>query len=219
MKHSLILIPIVLLFVACGGGVRQTDKLLAEVWAKDQGMRRQMMELTKAVAIEGREELIDSLVVVSEKLERIDAENMAIVDALLQQGLPEGLSAESYKTIWIVIDHAPLDRQVYYLPLIEQMATHRIIGRTEFATLYDRVAMKQNRPQRYGTQSVQFGTPENMQLFVWPVESPEILDSLRASVGVGPIADYILQLTTTTGIETQYIPTLSVEELNKLRNN
>ena len=219
MKHSLILIPIVLLFVACGGGVRQTDKLLAEVWAKDQGLRRQMMELTKAVTIDGQEELIDSLVGVSEKLERIDAENMAIVDALLQQGLPEGLSAESYKTIWIVIDHAPLDRQVYYLPLIEQMATHRIIGKAEFATLYDRVAMKQNRPQRYGTQSVQFGTPESMQLFVWPVESPKILDSLRASVGVGPIADYILQLTTTTGIEAQYIPTLSVEELNKLRNN
>ena len=220
MKHSLILIPIVLLFVACGGGVRQTDKLLVEVWAKDQGVRRQMMELTKAVTtIDGREDLIDSLVVVSEKLERIDAENMAIVDALLQQGLPEGLSAESYKTIWIVIDHAPLDRQVYYLPLVEQMATHGMIGKAEFATLYDRVAMKQNHPQRYGSQSVQFGTSESMQLFVWPVESPEILDSLRASVGMGPIADYILQLTTTTGIEAQYIPTLSVEELNKLRNN
>lgn len=219
MKHSLIVILVTLFFVACGESVRQTDKLLAEVWAKDQGVRRQMMELTKAVTIEGCEELMDSLVVVIESMEHIDAENMAIVDALLQQGLPEGLSSESYKTIWIVIDHASLDRQVHYLPLVEQMATEGVISKAEFATLYDRVAMKQNRPQRYGTQCVQFGSPDSMQLFVWTVESPETLDSQRASVGMVPIADYLLQLTTTMGIEAQYIPTLSVEELNKLRNN
>lgn len=219
MKNSLIIIFIALFSVACGGSERQTDKLLAEVWAKDQGVRRQMMELNKAVTIERREELIDSLVVVAESMEHIDAENMAVVDAILQQGLPEGLAVESYKTIWIVIDHAPLNRQVHYLPLIKQMATEGVIGMAEFATLYDRVAMKQNRPQRYGTQCVQFGTPESLQLFIWAVESPETLDSLRDSVGLGSIADYLLQLTTTMGIEAQYIPTLSVEELNELRNN
>lgn len=45
-------------------------------------------------------------------------------------------------------------------------------------------AMKQNRPQRYGSQSVQFGTPGNMHLYIWPVENAESLDSLRAIVGM-----------------------------------
>ncbi len=219
MKHSLIVILVTLFFVACGGSVRQTNKLLAEVWAKDQGVRRQMMELTKAVSVDGRGDLVDSLIVMVERMECVDAENMAIVDSLLQHGFPKGLSSESYKTIWIVIDHAPLDRQIHYLPLVEQMATEGVISKAEFATLYDRVAMKRNSPQRYGTQCVQFSSPDSMQLFIWTVESPETLDSLRASVGMGPLADYLLQLTTTMGIEAQYIPTLSVEELNKLRNN
>lgn len=218
MKRLLIII-LALLGVACGGGARQTDQLLAEVWTKDQSARRQMVELTKAVTVDGCAELIDSLIVASEHMERIDAENMATVDSLLQQGLPEGLSPESYKTIWIVINHSTLERQLHYLPLIEQMASRGVIGHDEYATLYDRVAMKQNRPQRYGTQSVQFGSPENMQLFIWSVESPDELDSLRASVGLMPMADYLRTLTQTVGIEAQYIPTLTTAELNALRGD
>lgn len=218
MKRQFVII-LALFGVACGGGARQTDRLLAEVWTKDQSVRRQMVELTKAVTVDGRAELIDSLIVVSERVERVDAENMATVDSLLQQGLPDGLSPESYKTIWIVIDHSTLERQLHYLPLIEQMASRGAIGRDEYATLYDRVAMKQNRPQRYGTQSVQFGSPENMRLLIWSVESPDELDLLRASVGLMPMADYLRILTQTVGIEAQYIPTLTTAELNALRGN
>ena len=85
----------------------------------------------------------------------IDNENMAVVDSLLQQGLPEGLSAESYKTIWIVIDHASLEKQEQHLSHIEQMTLRGLVDRDNYAILFDRIAMKRNRPQRYGSQSVQ----------------------------------------------------------------
>lgn len=207
---------VALLLVACSAP-HTADRILAEVWQRDQTIRHQMMELTRAVTVEGRMELVDSLLATNEAMERIDADNMTVVDSLLAEGLPGGLSSDSYKTIWIVIDHASQEKQEQYLPLVEQMAEEEKISRDEYATLFDRVAMKQNRPQRYGTQSVQFGAPEAMQLHLWPVECPAKLDSLRASVGLSPIAAYLEVLTQTTGLEAKFDPQMTVEKLNALR--
>jgi hypothetical protein len=104
-----------------------------------------------------------------------------------------------------------------YLPIVEQMASEKLIEKDDFAVLFDRVALGQNRPQRYGSQTVQFGTPGDMQLYVWPVENPATLDSLRESVGLSPLADYLDQLVEITGIRPQFIPTLTIEELNEMR--
>ena len=205
-----------LLLTACNSS-NSTDKLLAEVLYKDQYVRLQMQELTKAVNNDGNAELIDSLIVLSENIERIDKENIAVIDSLLQQGLPKGLSEESYKTIWIVIDHASLEKQVQYLSIIEKMSSEGLIDVDNYAILFDRIAMKQNRPQRYGSQSVQFGTPGNMHLYIWPVENAESLDSLRETVGMGPILKYLEQLTEYLGIDAQYVPLLTVDEINKMR--
>lgn len=207
----------VLLFVACNSA-KTTDSLLAEVWEKDQSVRLRLAELTKVVSVEGRMDLIDSLVSVVDEQQHIDEENMAVVDSLLYRGLPMGLSADSYKTIWIVIDHASLDKQEQYLPIVEQMSLEGLIDNDEYAILCDRVAMKQNRPQRYGSQVVQFGSAEALQLYLWPVESPAELDSLRASVGMSPLAEYLNQVSKETGIEVKYEPTITVEEINAMRN-
>lgn len=217
IKRQLIIIFVPIL-VTCGGA-SPTDKVLSGVRERDQQVRRQMMALTKAVTTEGREDLIDSLILTAECLERIDAENIAIVDSLLQDGLPKGLLKVSYSTIWLVIDHATLEKQEQHLPLVEQMAAEELICASDYATLCDRVAMQHNRPQRYGTQSVQFGTPTTLQLHIFPVEDPEQLDSLRATVGLSPIAEYLEQLTTAVGIEAKFIPSMTVEDINRLRED
>lgn len=216
MKHLLLLSSILLM--ACGA-TKSTDELLAQVWINDQTIRQQMLALTKTVTTEGRADLIDSLILVNDQMARIDTENMAIVDSILRQGLPQGLTTESYKTIWIVIDHSSLEKQEQYLPLIEQMARKGKIGRDEYAILYDRVAMKQNRPQRYGSQIVQFGSTEELYLYVWPIDQPEELSTLRAKVGLAPFAEYLQQIKEEMGIEPIYNPALTVEELNRMRDN
>lgn len=206
-----------LLLAACNA-TQSTDRLLAEVWEKDQTIRHRLQELTKQVTAEGRTELLDSLVVTIDRVEHIDSENLQTVEQVLCNGLPEGLSEASYRTIWIVIDHAPQERQEHYLPMVGEMAERGLIGRSAYATLFDRVAMKQNRPQRYGTQSVQFGTPEAMQLHLWPLENPVAVDSLRATVGLSPLADYLETLTSTTGLAISFDPAQTVESLNSLRS-
>ena len=206
-----------LLLVACGS-TKSTDEILAEVWEKDQDIRVQMLKLNTAVIVEGRTELIDSLVSVSEEVERIDDENLVIVEDVLQQGLPAGLSADSYNTIWIVIDHASIEKQEEYLPIVEQMSAEGLIPIDKHAILLDRVAMRQKRPQRYGSQVLQFGQADAVKSYVWPVENPMVLDSLRSSVGMSPIADYVNQITETTGIEAIYNPDMTVEEITQMRD-
>lgn len=206
-----------LLLVACGS-TKSTDEILAEVWEKDQAIRVQMLKLNTAVIVEGRTELIDSLVSVSEEVERIDDENLVIVEDVLQQGLPAGLSADSYNTIWIVIDHASIEKQEEYLPIVEQMSAEGLIPIDKHAILLDRVAMRQKRPQRYGSQVLQFGQADAVKSYVWPVENPMVLDSLRSSVGMSPIADYVNQITETTGIEAIYKPDMTVEEITQMRD-
>ena len=214
MKKLIVALSIFL--VACST-LKSTDTLLKEVWNDDQQPRQQMLKLTKAVTVDGRTELIDSLILVNEIVERNDARNIKVVDKILKRGLPQGLSEESYKTIWIVIDHAPLEKQEQYLPLVEQMANASYIGLDEYAILYDRVAMGQNRPQRYGSQIVQFGNADNLQLYVWPIEDAEKLDSLRNAVGMSSFYNYLKLIEETMGIPTVYNTHLTIEELNKMR--
>ena len=214
--RSLIYSIIVLLFAGCTT-TKSVNTLLAQVWNDDQQPRHQMVELTKAVTIEGRTELIDSLILVNELVERNDARNIKVVDKILKKGLPHGLAAESYKTIWIVIDHASLGKQEQYLPLVEQMATDGYVGFDEYAVLYDRIAMGQNRPQRYGSQLVQFGTADALKLYVWPIEDITKLDSLRNSVGLSRFTDYLKDIEEATGITPISNPALSIGELNQMR--
>ena len=214
--RNLIFCITALLLMGCAT-TKSTDKLLAEVWNDDQQPRHQLVELTKAVKVEGRTELIDSLIRVNDIVERNDAKNIKVVDKILKSGLPQGLSEESYKTIWIVIDHAPLEKQEQYLPLVEQMATEGYVGVDEYAILYDRVAMGQNRHQRYGSQLVQFDNAEAMQLYVWPIEDVEKLDSLRSAVGLSSFYNYLKDIEETMGIVPVYDTTLTIKELNKMR--
>ena len=205
-----------LLLVGCAT-TKSVDALLAEVWNDDQQPRQQMVELTKAVTVEGRTELINSLILVNDIVERNDTKNIKVVDKILKNGLPQGLTEESYKTIWIVIDHASLEKQEQYLPLVEQMATEGYIGLDEYAILYDRVAMGQNRHQRYGSQLVQFGAVDAQKLYVWPIKDGAKLDSLRNTVGMSPFSDYLKDIEEATGITPIYDSTLTIEELNKIR--
>lgn len=214
--RNLIFCITALLLMGCAT-TKSTDKLLAEVWNDDQQPRHQLVELTKAVTVEGRTELIDSLILVNDIVERNDAKNIKVVDKILKNGLPQGLTEESYKTIWIVIDHASLEKQEQYLPLVKQMATEGYIGLDEYAILYDRVSMGQNRLQRYGSQLVQFGAVDAQKLYVWPIEDGAKVDSLRNTVGMSPFSDYLKDIEEATGMTPIYDSSLTIEELNQMR--
>ena len=195
----------------------QTDSLLCELHERDQQIRHELMRVQRAFIAEQRAELVDSIVMLVEEEERTDSLNRVVVDSLLQNGWPEGLSEQSNQTIWLIIDHGDVEYQERYLPLIEQQAMRGIISLADYATLSDRVNVRRQRPQRYGTQTGYKQRDGEVFTFVYPIEDVDALDSLRLSVGLDSMHIYLRQVSETLGTSVAIDTTLTWETLNALQ--
>lgn len=200
---------------------RNLDSLLRVVHDRDQAVRAEVIRLSQQTP-----PAVDSLMAAYGRMQAVDAENQRVVSELLEGGgWPEGLSEAANETIWLVIDHADLEMQRRWMPLIEaQMAAGRV-SKSSYATLLDRMLMREKRPQRYGTQTVSVSrviegdsTRTEQQCWLWPVEQPERLDSLRNAMELGPIGEYLRTVETVYGIPCRWNPTLSVEQIEALRS-
>ena len=184
------------------------DSLLRQVHDSDQSTRLAMIALTQSDQLD-----IDAVIAAQEQIDEVDSINQVVVARLLEKGWPRGLSDEAHHTIWLVIDHAPLDYQLRYLPLVEEQMVEGVISKSDYATLFDRVCIRQGTPQRYGTQTVQRRSAEaNAPIYVWPIENPRKLNRLRRSMGLSPIKHYCRKVAKTYGASCIYDPSLSVED-------
>jgi hypothetical protein len=89
---------------------------------------------------------------------------------------------------WLIVQHSPdrkFQRRVLGL-MAPLLATGDASG-TDYALLYDRVAIFEGKLQRYGSQI----TCVNGHFEPSAVENPVKLDELRASVGLKTIAEYL----------------------------
>ena len=193
--------------------IEQTDSLLCELHERDQQIRHKLMSVQQAYIAEQRAELIDSIVMLVAEQDRMDSLNRVAVDSLLQNGWPEGLSEQSNRTIWLIIDHADVEYQERYLPLIEQQAVRGTISPSDYATLLDRVNVRRQRPQRYGTQTGYKQRDDEVFTFVYPIEDIDALDSLRLSVGLDSMHLYLRQVSETLGTEVKIDSELTWEEI------
>lgn len=193
--------------------IEQTDSLLCELHERDQQIRHKLMSVQQAYIAEQRAELIDSIVMLVAEQDRVDSLNRVAVDSLLQNGWPEGLSEQSNQTIWLIIDHADVEYQERYLPLIEQQAVRGTISPSDYATLLDRVNVRRQRPQRYGTQTGYKQRDDEVFTFVYPIEDIDALDSLRLSVGLDSMHLYLRQVSETLGAEVKIDSGLTWEEI------
>ena len=205
MKRALYLLVLFVTLFACSNKksthslAAQTDSLLYVLHERDQQIRHELMRVQRAFIAEQRAELVDSIVMLFEEEERTDSLNRVVVDSLLQNGWPEGLSEQSNQTIWLIIDHGDVEYQERYLPLIEQQAMRGIISLADYATLSDRVNVRRQRPQRYGTQTGYIQRDGETFTYVYPIEDISKLDSLRLSVGLDSMHIYLRQVSETLG--------------------
>ena len=193
--------------------IEQTDSLLCELHERDQQIRHKLLSVQQAYIAEQRTELIDSIVMLVAEQDRADSLNRVAVDSLLQNGWPEGLSEQSNRTIWLIIDHADVEYQERYLPLIEQQAVRGTISPSDYATLLDRVNVRRQRPQRFGTQTGYKQRDDEVFTFVYPIEDIDALDSLRLSVGLDSMHLYLRQVSETLGAEVKIDSELTWEEI------
>jgi hypothetical protein len=122
------------------------------------------------------------------KMAAQDSVNLKKVEAMLDKygwlG-PDQVGDDESGAQFFVIQHAGLDVQLRYLPVIVEAAKEGKAQLRWVALLEDRIAIRQGRKQRYGTQLSYPGYQ------VLPLENRDSVDVWRAAMGLSTLAEYL----------------------------
>ncbi len=91
------------------------------------------------------------------------------------------VGAEASHAAWILVQHADLEFQDYCLKLLDNLSAEENDPRQR-AYLIDKIRLRRDQPQLYGTQYVK----QDDDLVLYDVEDPEELDERRRQVGLPP---------------------------------
>ena len=150
---------------------------LEEMLERDQAYRTQWIlsrqlhheETQRDIALRLRADSIDSL------------NQVEIRQILKEHGFPKKteVGTSACEAAWIIIQHAPLDVQKEYLPMLERAATEGNIQAALVATLHDRIDVREGHPQKYGTQRNSNG--------LCPLLNEKMVNQWRKEVGLPPL--------------------------------
>jgi len=161
-------------------------KLLA-IFDDDQGIRRQYISAQKQYGYRSRQ--VDSLGKVMMYKDSLNL--IKVSDVLDHYGWvgPDKVGGMASQTLFLVVQHSDLKTQQKYLPLMREAVKNKKAEPSALALLEDRVALGEGRRQIYGSQ---IGRDDQTQkYYVLPLEDADNVDKRRASVGLGPLADYV----------------------------
>jgi hypothetical protein len=121
-----------------------------------------------------------------------DSINLLLVENILKNnGWPaqNTIGDQGEQTIFLVIQHADLSTQRKYLHLLENAVKDGKENKGRLALLLDRIAMREDNLQTYGTQVIT-DTRSGIS-YVWPLKDPDNVDVRRSEMGLDPIAVYV----------------------------
>lgn len=165
----------------------QLRTLLDSIHVEDQQYRKQMGTIRKEYGSGSKEmqELIG-------KMRQADISNTKIVTKILDTHgwlSTEEVGRTANSALFLVIQHADLDIQEKYLPMMRQAVERGKARASSLALLEDRIALRNGQAQIYGSQIG--STRETGKNYVLPMIDPDRLDERRASVGLAPMQEYL----------------------------
>lgn len=120
-----------------------------------------------------------------------DAKNLQIV---LEHLPPEGwylrsrYGVEVATTAFLVVQHSNLETWRRFVPVLEPLVAAGEVDGQSYGLMYDRLALAEKRPQRYGSQLA----CRNGEWVVLNLEAPEAVDDRRREMGFTEShADYV----------------------------
>ncbi len=120
----------------------------------------------------------------------IDSQNvrqvLAIIDSLGWLG-QSAVGARANQTLWLVIQHADIETQVRYLPLLKKSVDKGESRMIDYAYLLDRVLMRTGKKQMYGTQVIS-GASGSYEFY--QIEDEANVNARRVAIGMEPIEEY-----------------------------
>lgn len=177
-------------FTTIYGQTVKTDSInlvLDSIYQTDQSIRFKLISLQKKRKMQ-TDEFRNTII----QMKKIDAENLDKVKSILDNyEWPENLTQQANQTIFLVIQHADLETQKQYLPLVRKAVEEGKTLPSNLALLEDRMALREGKKQIYGSQV--FIDSETGNKYVQPLKNPETVDERRAKVGLLPMSDYLKQ--------------------------
>lgn len=95
---------------------------------------------------------------------------------------------EANQSLWLVIQHAPLEIQEKYLPLLKKSVSEGNSQGWHLAYLEDRILMRNEKNQIYGTQSLY--DKEAKVFKIYPIEDVEHVNERREKLGMETVEEY-----------------------------
>ena len=169
-----------------GGSAASVRAELEAMRETDQSHRRELIELEKKHGKDSSE--------VKEawaKQSAIDAQNIRRLEEIIaQHGWPgrKQFGEKAASAAFLVLQHSGLSYQKKYLPLAREAAAKGEMWASSLALLEDRVRLREGQKQIYGSQVTRNSADEWEPL---PLEDEENVDARRATVGLGPISEYL----------------------------
>ena len=186
---------------------RPLNALLDSIYEEDQALRRSVAPMQEQYGHDSPE-----MSALWERILEKDRSNQAVVSRILNERGWLGadvVGGKGNQTLFLVIQHAELDMQLKYLPLMREAASDGRLRASNLALLEDRIALREGRRQRYGSQ---IGYDPELGTFLSPLEDPDRVDEWRAEVGLGPIADYVARWGITWDVEAYKAALPALEE-------
>lgn len=128
---------------------------------------------------------------------RADKANQTIIEEFIScYGYPtkERFGKYGPRAAFLVLQHSPMEAQRKYYHLVKESADSGNLRMSSFALFEDRMRMRLGYPQIYGSQIDCQRVSETMQCRLFPLAAQDKVDSLRATVGLGPLGEYLSKM-------------------------
>jgi hypothetical protein len=167
--------------------IKPLVEMLDSVYVDDQRGRRELSGIAEEYGWDSPE-----MKVKWAEIHLLDSINLQKVTQILDEygwlGTDK-VGGRGNMAIFLVIQHADLEYQVKYLPMMREAVKAGNARGSSLALLEDRVALRQGKRQIYGSQIGR--DPETNEHFVLPLDDPIHVDERRTEVGLPPLADYV----------------------------
>ncbi|MCD8073269.1 MAG: hypothetical protein LUE10_08975 [Alistipes sp.] len=184
---------------------------LKDIQYRDQGIRLVVM-YSRSHPLADR---------IHDYMRRIDAQSAREVTAVIDRvGWPgeDMVGSEGAETVFLAIQHADdLEVQQKYIPLLRQAVLEGRAEGWQLAFLTDRILMNQGKKQIYGTQKV-ISYTDDSESYIIPLEYPERVDSLRAEIGLEPLAEELGEYGIEWDLESYYEDLPEIERKYRQRH-
>jgi len=161
---------------------------LSALFAADQSIREKMAEQSSKTMLVGD---APELAAQWKEQEALDRSNQERLDRIVKEyGWPTAKWAgrDGAEGAFFVVQHADLDYQKRYLSMVREAVTQGDLSPGLQALLEDRIHVKEGKKQIYGTQ-LNYAADGTMAPY--PIEDEANVDARRASVGLGPLSEYL----------------------------